>query len=309
MGANTRKIRMEYFEVVSRNNNNRADTPDTVFDLKRWISKAGKLSLEARTFDYYQEQARLDKLWYNDRSKYWFLNFIRLRETGIPTKAKIDQESVPFDLDDDEYIGEEVNALYDEALHIIMLQRNRYSLGVAGIEEYLNLIWGSDSEKIYLRPICPNNLQEKANRAPQYRKFTIRFADVKNNDIDTAENRPLKIIFDNFKRYGAVNAEVTVSMGYNRGESLHLETVRETISEIIQNKTMVTKAEVSIKETDDTSVEVIDLFADKLHDFIFVTLEKRMSLASEYVENYMVARYDESKGNIVNSLRVRCSEE
>lgn len=301
----TRKIRLEYFEVVCRSINGKANTPDTAFDLNLWIEKAGKLSLEARTFDYYQEQARLDKFWYNDKSRFWFLNFIRLRETNIPTTAKIDQESVPLNLDDDEYIGEEVNAIYDDSLGIIMLQRNRYSLGVSGIEEYLNLIWQSDKEKIYLRPICPQNLQEKAVKAPEYRKFTVRFADVKNNDLDSDSQKPFTKIFDSLKKYQAVNAEITISMAYNHGESLDKETVRETIADIVKNKSIISKAEVSVKETDDTSVEVIDLFADKMHDFIFVPLEKRTSLASEFVESYMIERYEESKGNIFESIRVR----
>ncbi len=305
----TRKIRMEYFEVACRYVNDKAHTPDAAFDLNLWIAKAGKLSLEARTFDYYQEQARLDKFWFNEQSKYWFLNFIRLRETNIPTTAKIDAESVPLELADDEYIGEEVNALYDDKLSVLMLQRNKFSLGVNGIEEYLNLVWNSNNEKIYLRPICPLDLQEKAAKAPEYRKFTIRFADMKNQAVDSDSPRMFNKLFDNLKKYKAVNAEITVSMAHNQGDALDTETVRETIKDIVGNKNMVSKAEVSVKYMEDTKVEVIDLFEDKLHDFIFVPLEKRVSLASEFVESYMIARYNESKGNIINSIRVRSNGE
>lgn len=304
-----RKIRLEYFEVVCRHINSGANTPDTKFDLNLWIKKAGRLSLEARTYDYYQEQARLDKFGYNEQSKYWFLNFIRLRETNIPTTAKIDAESVPMDLDDDEYIGEEVNALYDDQIGVMMLQRNKFSLGVNGIEEYLNLVWASDKESIYLRPICPLNLQDKVVKAPEYRKFTIRFADVRDKEVDGDSKNSFTALFDNLKKYKAVNAEVTVSMAYNHGDALDAQTVRETIGDIMKNKELVSKAEFSVKNIEDANIEVIDLFADKLHDFIFVPLEKRTSLASEFVENYMIERYNESRGTIINSIRVRSDEQ
>lgn len=303
-----RKIRLEYYEVVCKKNVDPVNMPDRPFDLNLWIEKAGRLSLEARTFDYYQEQARLDKFWPDKVKDYWFLNFIRLRETNIPTTVKIDKESEPLVLDDDEYIGEEVNALYDEKLGILMLQRNRFSLGVEGIEKYLNLLWNSDEETIHLRPICPLGIQQKAEKAFEYRKFTVRFADVKNNDLDTNEMKPFKKIFNGLKEYEAINAEITVTMGYSKNESLHKETVRETINEVIANKGIISKAEISVKETDDSNVEVIDLFADKMHDFIFVILDKRESLASEYVASHMIEKYDESKGELVETLRVRENE-
>jgi len=283
-----RKIRLEYYEVVCKKNTDPANMPDRPFDLNLWIEKAEKLSLEAKTFDYYQERARLDKYWLDKVTGYWFLNFIRLRETNIPTMAKIDRESEPLVLEDDEYLGEEVNGLYDDKLNILMLQRNRFSLGVEGIEKYINLLWNSDQETIYLRPICPLGVQERAKKAYEYRKFTIRFADIKNNDLDINEKKPLKRIFSGLKEYKAINAEVTVTMGYNKNESLNKETVKETINEIIANEGLISKAEISMRETDDSNVEVIDLFADKMHDFIFVKLDKRESLASEYEESYMI---------------------
>ncbi len=43
-----------------------------------------------------------------------------------------------MELDEDEYIGEEVSALYDQEYSIIMLQRNRNSLSPSGIEKYFS---------------------------------------------------------------------------------------------------------------------------------------------------------------------------
>jgi len=300
-----RKIRLEYYEVVCKNKEDEVNVPDRRFDLNLWIDRAARLSLEARTYDYFEEQARLDKFWYDKETDFWFLNFIRLRETNIPNKASIDKEAEPLVLEEDEFIGEDANALYDERIGVLTLQRNRYSLGVQGIEEYLNLIWNSDEQTIYLRPICPINLQQKTMRAKNYRKFTIRFADIQNRNLDSDARRPFKKIFDSMREYEAVNAEITITMGYNKNDSLDINTVHETINDINRNRGVVVKAEVGIKENEDTNVEVIDLFSDKMHDFIFVYLEKRESLASEYVAAQMTNRYIESRGTIMEALRER----
>lgn len=300
--AYTRKLRMEYYKVVCRSVDSPPNQPDRDFDLNLWIAKAGKMSLEGRTFDYYQEQARLDKLWHDDVHNIWFLSFARLRDTNLPAKAKIDREIEPIQLAEDEYIGEEANAIYDEHLGVLMLQRNRYSLGPNGIEEYLNLVWASQTEKIYLRPIPSLNPTEKAKKAKNYRKITIRFADVRNKAPDIPEGKPLRHIFDALRTYKAVSAEITMTMGYVRGDTLDPATVKDSIEDVLGNRDSIAKAEVGVKLDDDASVELVDLFADKIHDFIFVTLDKRESLASEYVVNLMIEKYRERKPDILSAL-------
>ena len=70
-----------------------ADIPDRIFDLNIWIDKVGRMSLEGRTFDYYKEQAWLGKFWYDYIHNVGFLNFLRFRETNIPTTAKMDEDN------------------------------------------------------------------------------------------------------------------------------------------------------------------------------------------------------------------------
>ncbi len=41
-----------------------------------------------RTIPYKDEKARLDRLQFNKEYKYWHLEFLKLRETNIPNKAK-----------------------------------------------------------------------------------------------------------------------------------------------------------------------------------------------------------------------------
>lgn len=298
-----RKIRMEYFRVVCRRRGQSDSDPDVLFDLNKWIEKAERLSLEARTFDYQAEQARLDRLWYNSEEEYWFLNFIKLRETNIPHKAKIDSIAEPMALADDEYIGEDVNALYDDELYILMLQRNRYSLGVSGIEEYLNLIWdGQEELRLYLRPIAPANIKDKIRGKSTYRKMTVRFNDIQTKKLKDTKSKTFKELFDSIGKYQCVAAEINITMSYNKTEYLDAQTVKDTIDDIYNNKEIISKAEISYKDDIDDKVEVLDLFSDKWHDFIFVALRKRESLASEYVADSMIETYNETRPILAKAL-------
>lgn len=300
--AITRKVKFEYYEVVSKYKDDPDNSRDRSFDLRRLIDKAYKMSLEARTFDYYQEQARLDRMWYDDQKDFWFLNFARLRSTNIPSKASETKELEPIELEDDEYIGEDVTALYDERINVLMLQRNRYSLGPSGIEEYLNLLWGNEDETIYLRPICLINPAENAQKALYYRKINVRFADLPNN-IDKLKGESIKSLVKNFGRYDAVNAEVIITVGRTKDTTLNRETVHETIKEIYENKDIITKAELVKKDNEDSNVEVIDLFDHKIHDYLYFVLEERQSLGCENVAYRMYERYIERCGEIINCIR------
>ncbi len=303
--AIVRKIRFEYYEVVCRLETDPQDQPDRAFDFDLWINIAAQKSLEARTFDYYQERARLDDYRYNDLHRYWILNFTRLRETNIPSKARIDQCAEAIELDDDEYIGEDINILYDGGLSTLMIQRNRHSLSIRGIESYINLVWNSDTEKIFLRPICPLDVQNKVMEAQEYRRIIIRFADLNSNMIDRQEDSTIKDIYDGLGAYSGITAEIKISIGNKKGESLDRETVVDTINQLTNNRDIVSKVEIGMREDEDSKVEVVDLFSDKVHDYIFANLPIRTSLASEYIAELMFDKYNERRAELINTLRVR----
>lgn len=300
--AITRRVKFEYYEVVSKYKDDSDNSRDRPFDLRRLIDKAYKMSLEAKTFDYYQEQARLDRVWYDEQKDYWFLNFARLRATNIPSKASETKELEPIELEDDEYIGEDVTALYDEKINVLMLQRNRYSLSPSGIEEYLNLLWNNEEETIYLRPICLTNPADNARKAQYYRRLNIRFADLPKNS-HSLRGKAIRNIAKSFGSFDAVNAEVIITVGRTKDTTLNRETIHESIKEIYENKDIISRAELAKKDDEDSHVEIIDLFDHKIHDYLYFTLEERQSLGCENVAYRMYERYIERNGEIINCIR------
>jgi hypothetical protein len=294
-----RKVRFEYYQVVFKKSEDTSGDRDRLFDLLQWMEKAKKKSLEGRTFDYRQEQARLENAYWDDELGFSFLHFVRLRDTNIPSKAKTDSQVEPLELEDDEYIGEEVSALYDENNHVIMLQRNKYSLGPEGIEEYLNLLWDNENEMIYLRPICPPNAFSLARRASEYRKINIRFADLKNVNKQSIAQKfksPLKKIISSFDEYEGLNAQVIITVGNTKNTSLNDATINDTLDDIEENPGYFSRAEIAKKDDEDARVELIDLFAHKAHDFGTFRMERRESLSHFAIAKEMWNIYSANEG-------------
>ncbi|WP_281885714.1 DUF6731 family protein [Paenibacillus sp. YYML68] len=293
-----RKIRFEYYQVVYRTKDDTKHDRDRLFDLVQWMDKANKKSLEGRTYNYRQEQARLDSSYWDSELNYYFLHLVRLRDTNIPSKAKVDAIVEPMELEDDEFIGEEVSALYDEDSHVLMLQRNKFSLGPEGIEEYMNLLWDSDDEKIYLRPICPPDAFALARKATEYRKINIRFADIKSVDSNRLGRfqSPLKKIISSFNEYEGINAQVIITVGNVKGSSLDDDTISDTLNDLQENPQFFSKAEITKRDCDDSRVEILDLFEHKAHDFGTFRMEKRESLGHYAIAEEMWRIYSGNEG-------------
>ncbi|MDO3680654.1 DUF6731 family protein [Paenibacillus ehimensis] len=288
-----RKVRFEYYQVVFRTKDDSKHDRDRLFDLVQWMDKAKKKSLEGRTYNYRQEQARLEDAYWDQELGFYFLHLVRLRDTNIPSKARVDSSVEPLELEDDEFIGEEVSALYDENNHVLMLQRNKFSLGPEGIEEYLNLLWDNDDETIHLRPICPPNAFAIARKASEYRKINIRFADIK--DVDSKKllhfKSPLKGIISSYNEYRGLNAQVIITVGNVKSSSLDNKTINDTLDDLEENPQFFSKAEITKRDSDDARVEILDLFAHKAHDFGTFRMEKRETLSHYAIAEEMWSIY------------------
>jgi len=302
--SDKRKIRFEYFEVVATEIGSSGDTFDVKFDLQLWLDAVDKLTTEEKAQEYFDEQAKLESFSQSNEGRYWFLTFTRLRETNIPKIAYIDdRESRDMQLQDDEYLGEHASAVYDSNLKILMLQKNRFSLSSAGVEEYINMIWkGRNSLKIKLRPILRKAEYDYIARDnTDYRKLFIRLADM--NEVDTIDERlGIKGAVQALGEFEPYTIEIAISMGRKKG-SLKAGRIKEVIGKIISNKDIVEKAEVSISKTGEVS-EVLDLVSEKImHDYIEFTINKRSSLNSKHAELKMLERFAEKKAIILESIR------
>lgn len=296
----TKKIRIEYYQVVKNTKDSKGK--EELFSLEKLIAFAKTKKIEERAYKYYDEEARLDRIHYDADRNYWYLNFVRLRQTKIPVKAKKTEEAQPIKLAFDEYIGEDLTAIYDCSNNILVLQRNRDSLSVPGIEEYLNNLYNNETYAIFLRPISCN-IQERIDKINSVRKITMKFA----SDLHETKKGIVKSSFNElinyFSNFASKRAIVSISLGRQRRGSLDLQKIIQTIDDIRNTEGVVDAAELSVKYSDDGPVDIIDLFAMKQYDFITIKIERLKSIMYEDIREEIRKKYDMNKERILSGLK------
>lgn len=178
-----------------------------------------------------------------------------------------------MELDEDEYIGEEVSALYDQEYSIIMLQRNRNSLSPSGIEKYFSGVLGN-GDLIELAPIpVPDELRTvKQNQI--FRKLSIGFSPTNIDDeILNNTNKSILQIIRGSRDLGALRVSVTLSLGNSKKEkTLKQKEIIELGN--LENYEGFNKIKVNRREDEDTEIETVDLISGKLNDVITMEVSR-----------------------------------
>lgn len=178
-----------------------------------------------------------------------------------------------MELDEDEYIGEEVSALYDQEYSIIMLQRNRNSLSPSGIEKYFSGVLGN-GDLIELAPIPVPDELRTVKQDQIFRKLSIGFSPTNIDDeILNNTNKSIIQIIRGSRDLGALRVLVTLSLGNSKKEkTLKQEEIIELGN--LENYNGFNKIQVNRREDENTEIETVDLISGKLNDVITMEVSR-----------------------------------
>lgn len=125
---------------------------------------------------------------------FYQLTFERLRDFNYPVRARLTGDSRPLDLEEGEFLGEEVTALFDHRNNFMMLQNNRDSLSYKAIELFLNWLISNETEdmdgRIVLKLAVENNPGRRVQSFLGFREVLFKmnlstFNVDRNNNGDT----------------------------------------------------------------------------------------------------------------------------
>lgn len=176
-------------------------------------------------------------------------------------------------LDEDEYIGEEVSVLYDQGYNIIMLQRNRNSLSPSGIEKYFSGVLGN-GDLIELVPIPVPDELKNVKQEQIFRKLNISFAPTNIDDeLINNTNKSIMQIIKESRNLGALRVSITLSLGNSKKENTLKQ---DEIIELgnLENYDGFNKIQISRRENEDTEIETVDLISGKLNDVITMDISR-----------------------------------
>ncbi len=297
--AYTRTVKFSYYTVCMVDDEQGTDPKR--FDFEAWIKKAVADKIEKKEIEFDNVTARLEELEGDKANKIWKIRFIKLRDTNIPSIVKKEEEAKPIELDDDEYIGEDLLMIYDKENQVAMIQCNRFAMSKGKLEKYLNKVWGDKGERIVLLHIS-KKVADAELKKKNFRSLVVRFANI--HAIEET-HRPFSKIVNSYSDIGGKAGTITFSLGRGRQSKtgLNQEQIPIMLDDIYSNLDIVADAVLKVKDDDDNSaIDVVDLFDNSMNEYIEFKLEKRTALEFSYATNLMVKKYLERKKEISRLL-------
>lgn len=309
----SRNIKFNYYQII---NNSISDELDkNYFSATEWKKTLDDNQLIKKHIDLSKCKAKIEYIEYSKLSGLWKIRLMRLGEYNIPQKSKTEHNAEDIPMDDDEYIGYDVNILYDEMTGIAMIQRNKMSLTIERITELIHATNPSNNKYISILPILKMTNGKKLTK--NGKKIELTFANIVNEIPETLS--PLSSIINSFHKLRGLAGNVAIGVGRgkeitttkSKGKEKKTKTerfldARETaqfINDIRDNSEIISRGIVTLRDEDDTNVQLVDLFDDVFVDIIKFQLESRKTLGIGYVMDEMRTRYDKRKSTLIKSLK------
>ena len=297
-----------------------AQQVDTDWKLQDIIVAAVNGDIPNITMDYDGEKIEIDKnTFYTDQENNHILAFqiTRLRADSLPAKKKIGLPRTNISLENDEYIGEFTEVIFDSDLSTVAIQSNKFGVGYSVVSRYLNYLWkiytdihGSQYPKYVigkLEPIVDKTLTEKALQAKCIKKVWLRCSDENISAIIPENNTTLGEASRNIGKHTGIVFEVSLAVKDVKAAgplptSDFLTIGKNFVSMMNDPNTPASmkkdaKMEMTII-TDDASSEAIDLLVPKVNFYVSIRVEDRVPIDAKYLNRIATVEYINRAGGI-----------
>jgi hypothetical protein len=177
-------------------------------------------------------------------------------------------------LEDNEGIGELTAFLYNPNNKILLFQNNLHGISPIAFARYFEQMSGT-SNTISLDPVMQLNFMQRLSNLKTIREVDIRIAGIDNVDFEKEDALKDFMSFANYLR--APNLKLELKSGRSKKESLSLENVINTITDVFKysrNQQNVKQLKVyGINEDDDRVM--IDILKDRMKESIDIKSSSR----------------------------------
>lgn len=297
----------------------RATTPLGAWDIAPLLNYARSQEPSITTLAGNGEQVEIDKSTvFTDDPDLIAFQVTHLREYDIPAKKAIGQDRRPIDLDDDEYIGEFTQVIYDTRFHVVAVQSTKHGPSAYTIAKLFNEIarrMGEPSIVIgSFSPLLDPRAIERARAARFYKKITLKCSDafypLMGMENHFAASR--RFITPDLADY---TMELTISFNErNKSKSLNQNEIRQVISDYQalmeddasrpQSKNDLSVDVTYLNETTDTYTTA-ELFAPKLGFKTRVQVRQRQIIRSEELYDLVREDYHTLDGTLMDIFGTR----
>jgi hypothetical protein len=314
-----RYVKFDYFQVKisDKKSINSTHAKVSMFDLTKWmdlIRPLYELDPIRVTMNYSGEQIRCDAtsmVGVDTASPFARLHFTKLREKNVPAVGSLkDVKLENVTLREDEYIAEDITALFDPSNYVLMLQKNIYSLSRGAITEYINFFWNQgkddkDKQFIQLIPILEKGNFTRGKQKNKFKKISFQTANKISTDSSASYSNPFSgtigSLFDSMKPLKGLNIDITISTSRSKDDVLERSEVLNLLKEIENSQSLIKDANISYLEEkegtgNDYVTSYMDLIKGKVQSKLLFDVPKKEKLDEDAVWTEMLAEY-RSDGN------------
>lgn len=294
-----RTIKFQYFQIRSKEVNNK-NAKYKLFNFAKWVACMDDNHLIKTEISFDDAKARIDDFNFNSIKKLWGLKLFKLRNTNIPSKAKNNEDAQIIELEEGEYLGEDLFLIYDQINGIALIQRNRLSLGISRLEEFFADTYNRFVDErhkidVDINPILDLDGKKKINNS-RYKNLEISFANI-NEFVSDKSRVSLGTLLQPLKDVYGVNGSIKISLGHSKLDTLNRNFIKNIVKEVNEpsNKRYVRTAKIKIQEEDDSDVEIIDLFKDICDEYLEFTIDSTKGLIYDGIISAMSNKYIKKK--------------
>lgn len=296
-----KNIRFDYFRVYQRDEET---GEEAVFDLLNLINQVNHLRETNRAGLQAQTTSGVIRLMHceivDPTDTYYALNFVKHKTLVVPGIASLADDDIrDLDLDEGEFITEDLNILYHSTVHILMMQKNRQVASPKVFAEYIKRVLNVNGLTFELRPLVPatNNFR-RMNAAREVNRMTVKL-----------EMRPL--LEEHPERENALGVHLREILAGFEADSVELVLKRRRGNGGLNRQRIAENAvgvmdqfsKYSVDIIQDEGPDVIDFLQENLHDMITFNLEVGQRLYSEYAITEMQRRFAEKIGALQRAIR------
>ncbi|MGF0471170.1 DUF6731 family protein [Lysinibacillus fusiformis] len=231
-----------------------------------------------------------------DENNFYHLTFERLLNYQLPIKTTLHGESDVIDIEENEFVGHEVSVLYDPIEHVMMVQRNRDSLGPTAISEFLNSIVEESelASNAFLSVITDREARHRGFNQNKYKKLQVKVSGMEAQNL-------LRRLLDGAPQ-GVETVELIVSSGRGRESEIENESIHPILERYVGNDD-VQKLKVSGKYEEYSNVEPVDLLNQKLETFVDLDYREHRYFNPISVYEKMLGKYIHEDGGFRNIIQ------
>lgn len=298
-----KNVRFDFFQINAEDSSGQ----ETSFPMDKFanaiVSKLPTLNQRVKSIS--GEEVYLNKL--PILNGYQCFHIVRRRADAPAIGTSNNEELKDIDLQDNQYVVEDLSILFDSSTGVGMFQRNRNSIGPTKICEYFNLVLKDVSDyenKITFHPIVRADTYKSLRKKEVITKINIKTSDINNSNLP----HDFKSLFQQSIIEG-LELELTLSVGRSRTKTIPKDFANKVINSVEENSTKILSANVSGGNKSENNktydVEPFDLLRGKLiaeYDFDLGDKKSGNHLNSASVRDEMVLLYNECKSKIIASI-------